>query len=218
MMNAGVVKLPPDFDLQGQNAASEWKFWRTAFTDYLVATSQEQAADAVKLSILRNIIGTESAKIMATFDIPQAQVGSYDHMLSCIKEYVSPRINESFERYNFLRRTQKEGENFEHFLTDCRHLIKTCNYNTNNPDESHEDRALRDKIVMGIKDPTTREALLRKDNLTLKKAVQLCRTSEQSKNQNLQFACRDTEVSVVTKKDSKFVSKHKNKNSNNGKS
>ncbi|XP_050510413.1 uncharacterized protein LOC126887113 [Diabrotica virgifera virgifera] len=186
-LGMGSVKLPPDFDLQGQNAATEWKFWYTAFEDYLIAIGQHESTDRVKLSLLRNIMGTESARIMTTFKIPDDQVDKYDYMIETISKYVNPRMNECFERYNFLKRTQKEGEVFEHFLTDCRHLVRTCNYNRNDPDETAEDKALRDKIVMGIRDTTTREALLRIDKLTLEKAISFCRTSEQSKSQNLQF-------------------------------
>lgn len=183
----GPVKLPPDFDLQGPNAAAEWKFWKTAFEDYLAATGQHAAADKIKLSILRNIIGTDSARIMATFTVPEDEENKYEFMVKLIDKYVNPRVNECFERYNFLKRVQKEEESFEHFLTACRHLVKTCNYNIIDPDQTAEDKALRDKIVMGIQDSVTREALLRVDQLSLEKAIQFCRTSEQSKAQNLQF-------------------------------
>lgn len=210
---AGQVKLPPDFDLQGQNAAAEWKFWRTAFEDYLAATGQHEAADSIKLSILRNMIGIESARIMSTFVVPEDEADKYKHMLSLIQQYVNPRINECFERYNFLKRVQKEGESFEHFLTECRHLVKTCNYNANNPNETNEDKALRDKILMGIRDPVTREALLRIDQLSLEKAIQFCRTSEQSKNQSLMFqADASNEINVVKKQMQKVgVSDRRNK-------
>jgi len=86
-----------------------------------------------------------------------------------------------------LKRVQKEGELFEHFLTDCKHLIRSCNYNEVDPDQTPKEKALRDKIVMGIKDPVTREALLRFEKLTFGKAIDLCRTSELSRHQNLQF-------------------------------
>lgn len=186
-LGAGPVKLPPDFDLQAQNAASEWKFWKTAFEDYLVATGQHEATYKVKLSILRNIMGTEAARSMSTFDIPSGNIDEYKYMLDSIDKYVNPRMNECFERYNFLKRYQAEGESFEHFLTECKHLIKSCNYNVVDPNETPEDKQLRDKIVMGIRDTTTREALLRIDKLTVTKAIDFCRTSEQSKNQNRQF-------------------------------
>ncbi|KAK9704562.1 hypothetical protein QE152_g27804 [Popillia japonica] len=200
-LNAGPVKLPPDFDLQGQNAATEWKFWRTSFEDYLTATGQHEAADRVKLSILRNIMGTESARIMSTFKIPEEQTNNYEYVMNFITKYVNPRVNESFERYNFLKRIQKEGETiqkegetFEHFLTECKHLVKSCNYNEIDPQESQEDKALRDKIVMGIRDPVTREALLRVDKLTLEKAIQHCRTTEQSKTQNQQIQTQNQQI------------------------
>lgn len=215
-LGAGPVKLPPDFDLQGQNAATEWKFWRTTFEDYLVAVGQHEAADKVKLSILRNIIGTESARIMSTFEIPEAETNNYNFMIELINKYVNPRINECFERYNFLQRMQKEGESFEHFLTDCRYLVKTCNYNNVDQNESAEEKALRDKIVMGIRDPTTREALLRLDQLTLQKAIQFCRTSEQSKTQSLQFQQNTGEVNAVKNyKNKKTVSNYSNKYKSN---
>lgn len=199
MATMGMVKLPPDFDLQGQNAAGEWKFWKTAFEDYLVAIGQDKAAGLVKLSILRNIIGTESARIMSTFVIPEDQQDKYEYMLELITKYVNPRINECFERYNFLKRVQKEGETFEHFLTECRHLVKSCNYNTLDPNQTSEDKALRDKIVMGIRDPTTREALLRLDELTLDKTINFCRTSEQSRNQSIKFQEGEEEVNFIKK-------------------
>nr|CAH7762560.1 unnamed protein product [Callosobruchus chinensis] len=126
MANIGVpVKLPPDFDLRSQNAAAEWKFWRTTFEDYTLVTGQNESPDEVKLSVLRNIIGTESARIMSTFNIPAEGSERYKLTLQAIENYVNPRVNECFERYTLLKRVQKEGESFEHFLTECRHLIRT---------------------------------------------------------------------------------------------
>lgn len=214
-IGAGHVKLPPDFDLQSQQAAAEWKFWRTAFEDYLVATGQHEAHGSVKLSILRNIIGTESARIMSTFIIPENEANKYTYVMGLIEQYVNPRVNECYERYIFLKRTQKEGESFEHFLTECRHLVRTCNYNAVDGNATPEDKALRDKIVMGIRDPVTREALLRIDQLTLDKAVNFCRTSEQSKNQSLKFQEQEENVNFVRKHKKKpEVSEYKEKYNN----
>lgn len=108
---------------------------------------------------------------MATFYISDEHAAKFNYIIERIDEYVNPRGNEVFERYNFLKRMQKEGESMEHFITDCRHLIKSCNYNTIDPNASHEGKALRDKIVIGIRDPATREAFLRIDQLTLDKTL-----------------------------------------------
>ncbi|KAF2899404.1 hypothetical protein ILUMI_06773 [Ignelater luminosus] len=145
-----LVKLPPDFDMQGQNAATEWKFWKTSFKDYLTAIGQHEAPDKIKLSLLRNIIATESARIMSTFTIPEAEIRKYDYILGLIGKYVNPKANECFERYNFFKRIQKEGESFGHFLTDLRQLVKSCNHNDVDAYHSAEDKALRDNILMDI--------------------------------------------------------------------
>ncbi|KAF2886799.1 hypothetical protein ILUMI_19377, partial [Ignelater luminosus] len=187
----GPVKLPPDFDLQSSNAANEWKFWKSTFEDYLVATGQDEAQDKVKLSILRNRIGVSSAKIMTTFNIPSDQENNYALITKSIDEYVNPRINECFERYNFLKRVQSKGESFEHFLTECKQLVKSCNYNAIDPQKTNEDKTLRDKTLIGIRDPSTREALLRIDQLTLEKAITFCRTSEQEEQE------RENMINVV---------------------
>lgn len=92
---------------------------------------------------------------MSIFNVPDEELDKYKYTIELIDKYVNPRVNECFERYNFLKRSQKEGESFEHFLTECRHLIKSCNYNQIDPNQSAEDKSLRDKIVMGIIDPVT---------------------------------------------------------------
>lgn len=112
----------------------------------------------------------------------------YNFMINLIDKYVNPRVNECFKRYNFVK----------HFLTACRHLVKSCNYNSVDPNQTAEDKALRDKIVMGIRDSVTREALLRLDQPTLDKAIQFCRTSEQSKAQNLQFQQTSGDINFTT--------------------
>nr|CAH7764030.1 unnamed protein product [Callosobruchus chinensis] len=182
MANIGVpVKLPPDFDLQSQNAAAKWKFWRTTFEDYMLVTGQNESPDEVKLSVLRNIIGTESAKVMSTSNIPAEGSEKYKLTLQAIENYVNPRVNESFERVPPLNKNI---------------------YSATDSNQSHEDKALRDKMVIGIRDPVTREALLRIDDLTLDKAINFCRTSEQSKSQSLAFQESSQEVNAVRKKKS----------------
>lgn len=183
-MAAG-VKVPPDLDLQSKSAFQDWKFWETEFEDYLVSTGQDNAHDKVKISLLRNMMGSASSRILTTISIPEADQNNYEKLKLAIEKYVSPRVNEVFERYIFNHRQQEEGETFEHYLTELRQLVKNCNYNNCNKkdQESPENKMLRDRIVHGIRDKTVQEALLRMDNLTLEKAATHCRIFEQSKQQ-----------------------------------
>jgi hypothetical protein len=80
-------------------------------------------------------------------------------------------INTVYERYVFYQRRQENGETFEAFLSDIRRLVKTCDFGT------VEDSAIRDRIVMGIRDDATRKRLLQTRNIDLKGAIDSCRAS-----------------------------------------
>jgi hypothetical protein len=91
------------------------------------------------------------------------------------------------------------------FLTDCRYIVKSCNYDEANGQETSEDKALRDRIVHGIRDKNTRQKLLRIDGLTLEKTTAFCRTCEQSREQDKQIHPKYSED--ATAKEVNFVKK-----------
>ncbi|XP_063391559.1 uncharacterized protein LOC134677054 [Cydia fagiglandana] len=191
------IKLPPNFDLRAANAATEWRLWRLCFEDYLVGSGQDNAADKIKLALLRNMLGMEAARIVITsLQLSESEKDNYDSVMNAITKYVSPRVNEVFERFKFNNRKQLEGESFDNFFTECKQLILTCNYKQNK--DSIEDQLLRDKIVQGVSDKTVQESLLKLDNLTLEKAANYCRTSEMSKQQ-VQEMNPTIEIDVVKK-------------------
>lgn len=72
---------------------------------------------------------------------------------------------------------QKEGQSFDHFLAELKKAVKTCEY-------KEEDEMIRDRVVLGIKDKTTQERLLREERLDLTKAIAFCRITEISKVQS----------------------------------
>jgi len=103
------VRLPPIFDLQAENAATEWKFWYTDLQDYLISTKQHESADKVKLSLLRNIMGQSSARKLASMPLTQAQRDSLDETIKAIEKEIAPRDTVVYDRYVFSARHQREG-------------------------------------------------------------------------------------------------------------
>ena len=82
-------------------------------------------------------------------------------------------MNETYERYKFLKGKQEQGETFESFLTDLKNLVSSCGY----PVEE-KSKVLHDQIVMGVVSNAVREKLLDQAALTLNTALDLCRSSE----------------------------------------
>ena len=88
--------------------------------------------------------------------------------------HFQPRKSQTFQRYKFLTRHQREGESCESFLLEFQSLIETCKYNT------QRDSILRDQIVFGMADVKTREKLLFDPQLTLVKAVKIIKSESQT--------------------------------------
>ena len=77
-----------------------------------------------------------------------------------------------YERYQFNKRDQELNESINSYVAALRNLAKTCNYGT------LEENFIRDRIVMGIRENSTRERLLQESELTLNRCIDICRANE----------------------------------------
>ena len=66
-------------------------------------------------------------------------------------------------------------ERLESYITTLRKMAKTCNFGR------LEDRLLRDRVVMGIRDGNLRSKVLEVRQLDLKQCIDCCRAFESSK-------------------------------------
>lgn len=107
-------------------------------------------------------------------------------ILTALETYCVPRKYTTYERYVF-RTTVQEDRSFDVFVTDLRRRAEYCDFG------GIKDSLIRDQIVVGISDLKLRERLLRETDLTLEKAIKLCRITEQSKEQSKIFRSPTTE-------------------------
>lgn len=82
------------------------------------------------------------------------------------------QTQEFFERFQFNRRNQESGESIDEYVSVLRNMAKTCEF----CDCMRE--LLMDRILLGILDDKTREELLSTHDLTLVKAIEICRARE----------------------------------------
>jgi hypothetical protein len=125
----------------GRNSNSNW-----TLDIYFQANEKDKKSHAVKIAILLNFIGEEGLEVYNTFAIPQAAAQKcvlFESVMHAFDEYCNPKKNELLERCNFNRQKLEEGEPFDHFLTDIKMLVKSCDYG------DQEDKILRDQIVFG---------------------------------------------------------------------
>ena len=77
------------------------------------------------------------------------------------------------------------------FLTRLKKHSKTCEFG------DLKDSLVKDRLVCGIADNVTRERLLREDDLTLEKAVKVCKAAELVKERSKELHPTPTSTTTV---------------------
>ncbi len=196
-------QIPPPSALQlTGNVAENWKRFRQRFELYLTAIGAGETPDTQKIAILVTVAGPDATEVYNTFTYTDEEVDKYKVVLDKFEAYCVPRTNETYERFVFRSRLQRDGETVEQFVTDLKNKSKSCNYGT------LKESLIRDQIVIGVCDAKVQERLLRDCELTLAKAIQICQAAEttnlQMKTLSLEAAggaaVREQAVSAVKQK------------------
>ena len=77
-----------------------------------------------------------------------------------------------WERHVFNTRHQQAGETIDQYLTDLKKKAKSCEFGDLN------DSLIKDRVVCGILSDKNRARLLKQPDLTLAKAIDMCRADE----------------------------------------
>ncbi|KAL4721170.1 hypothetical protein ACJJTC_004946 [Scirpophaga incertulas] len=196
------LNLPKEMSLEGDNA-SNWNLFRKQLLNFMVAKELEEKKDEVKIAILLNCIGLEGNKIYETFEKQEGKL-SFKKVLQEFDKYFIPRKNVVFNRYQFFKREQIEIESFDAFLTELRILANKCDFG------DQLDSLVRDRIIIGVKDKALQERLLRENNISLEKTIEMCRICEISKKE-VETIQNDKNLQVVDVINTKKNCYNKNK-------
>ena len=101
-----------------------------------------------------------------------------DDIINAFDNHFIGETNDTYERYVFNKSDQKTDESVEDYIGALRTLASTCNFC-----DCLKDSLLRDRIVLGIKDSSTRKRLLQEGDLSLKTCVDMCLAAEVTSQQ-----------------------------------
>ena len=108
-----------------------------------------------------------------------------EHFLGVRREY--------FERFKFNRRNQGEHEGIDEYMSILRTMAKTCGFCV-----CMSDNLIMDHLLLGVSDDTMRERMMATHDLTLSKAIDICKAIEAAKSQ--MHALRNDAVHKVSSK------------------
>lgn len=160
MMNG--LQPPQPLDLSaGSNIATNWKKFKKAWTNYEIATGMNEKSSKVRLATFLHVIGDTGVEKFESFNIQledEEENENFDVIEAVMKRFdddCMPKTNILNERYKFLKRKQNVNENIDQYVTQLKILIASCEYANN-------DEAIRDQVILNMKDEGAREKILDK--------------------------------------------------------
>lgn len=155
------LQPPHELNLStGSNVALNWKKFRKAYVNYELATGLSDKPAKVRLATFLHVIGEAGLEKYESFNLKLDEDDNEERdvikiVLQKFDDDCKPRTNILVERYNFLKREQEMNEDIDHYVTQLKLLIASCEY-------PNEEEAIRDQVVLNMNDSTAREKILDK--------------------------------------------------------
>ncbi|XP_055714392.1 uncharacterized protein K02A2.6-like [Phlebotomus papatasi] len=150
--------------------------------------------EKIKRGQLMSVVGAAAYETVKGLVTPKkVSECSYKDLIQAMEAHYDPVPNEIVQRYNFYRRSQKEGETIAEFIAELRKLSEFCNF-------GDLEKAIRDRLVCGIKDDSTRKKLLAVKDLTYKKACDIARAEEAAAKGAETIQPEEGKVQAISKK------------------
>ena len=129
--------------------------------------------DKCKAYMLLNLAGREAIQREKTFTYATGESKENPETLKTkFGEICKPKTNLTMERHAFNTRVQEQGESVKAFTADLKLKAAACKFGT------LKDEMIRDRLVVGIRTDSVRKLLLREEELTLAKCIQICEINE----------------------------------------
>ena len=166
------IPPPPPLDLDSTNLPTTFSKFKQAFENFELATGIATRDDSLRVATLLAVIGQPAVDLYNTFEW-QAETDKkkLNKVIQKFENHCKGQVNTTYERYVFHTRTQQEGESFEHFYTAVKFLANSCDFG------ELKDSLIRDRLIIGINNPTLRQRLLREAKLTLEQAILIVRAA-----------------------------------------
>ena len=177
------------------NKADSWNFFFKRRSNYALLTRLDRKPREIQVAIFENCLGDVAMRIYQgiLFDSPNSGCNVQD-ILQALSEYAVEIINETYKRFAFHQRKQEEGEAFDTFYNDLRVLSCICNFYS-----KCNDSMLRDQFVEDIRNQSTKQDLLKLQNLTLQNSVDICRAAEKASIHSQSMGTENAQVMKVYK-------------------
>ncbi|XP_072143386.1 uncharacterized protein [Dermacentor andersoni] len=185
-----------------------WATWLSRYEDYAVVSGLTKASEDTLVRSLLYCMGPEARPLLETFSLDAQSLPSYQAVATRFTEHFVHPANELYESSRFHRRVQLPDESVDTYYAELRRMVKRCNY----PSAAVEERLVRDRFVVGLRDSRLSDQLCRNAKLTLQDAWRQARQSEDADREKALPQNRtehSRELNLDAAKASKFPSRRR---------
>jgi len=130
-------------------------------------------ADEKKVAVLLSVIGAKTyALLRDLLALTKPQDKSFDELATTLTTHFKPKPIVITECFYFHRHSQANGESVAEYVVELWRLATHCQFG------EYLNKALRDRLVCGIRNTGIQKCLLSETELLLKKAIELSQAFE----------------------------------------
>ena len=143
-----------------------------------MATETDEKDDKIKTSMLLTCIGQRSREVYYNFIFENEEDSmKYKIVLEKFDAHFCPKSNITFLRFKFFNVKQHENQPVDDFINELKTRAQECEF------KELTESLIRDRIVCGVHNLKLQERLLRESDLTLDRAILLCKADEDTRKQ-----------------------------------
>ena len=164
------LPVPEPMNVTSGNVAESWSYFREQWNDYEIATGLREKDEKIRVATLRGIMGEDCYNNYKRLTMEEKE--RVTSIIDGLENYFKPALNVTYERFIFNTCDQQSHQTIDEYVSKLRGLSKTCEFGT------LRDSLIKAHIVLGTKSKQVRVTFLNQKELTLDKALSVCRSSE----------------------------------------
>lgn len=155
-------------------AGEDWEAYIECFYMFMEANNLLSLSEQRKRALFLTHCGPavfKMAKVLTA--LADLRTMTWPALQVILKAHYAPQASSLVRRHEFYRRDQKEGETISEFVVTLREITATCDFMS-------LEEAMRDWLVLGLRDLTLQSRLLARPQITLKEALEEASATEAS--------------------------------------
>ncbi|XP_037960205.1 uncharacterized protein LOC119689442 [Teleopsis dalmanni] len=187
------IPLPGPLNIKSGDISENYKNFKQQWQNYVTASGIDSQNEETKKAILLTAVGQDVFQRYINMPILEKEKATVDELLDAIERNLTPTVNKRYIRAMFNMAKQEQHETYDEYFNKLRGLIKNAQYGP------LENDLMLDKIICSIKDQNLRERLWLDENITLNKAIDICRSKEVTEKQLRGIESLPFEVNKINK-------------------